>query len=436
MPSTSPTSPASARGRVLVVLAVVGVLALVVAGVATVLALRSGDGGSSAVPGATGSSASGRQVRLPTSTDLLDGVDVARLGGAEPWTITRTDANTSGTGINSRCQLRRFADPQGYAALVRVLRGPGSPRRAAVQTVEVSRSPRQADTAYQTVVGWYADCRAARLRVLTAYRVTGVGDRAELLVLRVYGQPATTLTVAVARTGAVVTSVVASTDGRPPSTEHVTETLSDALRRLCRSSVAGACVGTPRVRAVPPPPAGDGEERGILAASDLPPVGRVDRPWVGTRPASTTANPSRTTCDRATFAAATGRRTRTFVIPQASLPAQFGLSETYGRFRTPQAARAFLAAVRRAVRGCAKRDLAATVGPESAPAHGPGVESAQWRLATKVSGSRTVRFRVGFVRVGRTVAQLTLTPVDVADMTEESFAALVVRAGQRLRELD
>jgi hypothetical protein len=46
-----------------------------------------------------------------------------------------------------------------------------------------------------------------------------------------------------------------------------------------------------------------------------------------------------------------------------------------------------------------------------------------------------VRFRVGFVRVGRSVAQLTFIPAPGADLTPAAFDALLVRAGDRLREL-
>ena len=61
--------------------------------------------------------------------------------------------------------------------------------------------------------------------------------------------------------------------------------------------------------------------------------------------------------------------------------------------------------------------------------------SAEWDLATQVSERETVRFRVGFVRLGRSVAQLTFTPAPGADLTPTGFDALLVRAGDRLRQL-
>jgi hypothetical protein len=389
---------------------------------------------SSAQPSQPSQSAS---PRLPVADDLLDRTQVERLGG-RGWRVGRTDANTSGAGINSLCQQRRFADPHGYAALVRSFRASGAPRHAAVQTVEVSRSRARARRAYATTVGWYADCRVARLQVLTAYRVDRVGDRAEVLTLRVYGDPATTVSVAVARTGSVTTSTVGTTVGTPPHVGQVVRTLEDAVRNLCGRSVAGRCVETPTYRAVPPPPAGRGEEKGILATADLPPVGRVDRPWVGTRPTPARGNPSATTCDRADFrrAGATRTRTRTYLIPEASLPDRFGLSETYGRFRSPRAAATFLSAVRGTVQGCEKRDLSTEVGAERRlTRRSPQADVSQWLLTTTVSRSEKVAFRMGLVRVGSSVAQLTFAPARGADMSEDGFEALLIRAGARLREL-
>ena len=58
-----------------------------------------------------------------------------------------------------------------------------------------------------------------------------------------------------------------------------------------------------------------------------------------------------------------------------------------------------------------------------------------WDLSTEVAKDRSVRFRLGFVRVGRTVAQLTFAPSPADDVTATSFHALLVRAGDRLREL-
>ena len=176
----------------------------------------------------------------------------------------------------------------------------------------------------------------------------------------------------------------------------------------------------------------------MLATADLPPVGRIDDPWVGTKPVRTTRNPAATTCDRASFAGAGAaqRRSRTFLVPQADVPARFGLTETYGRFRTPRAAARFLADVRRHVAGCEKRDLATSVDcrrtgtAPSAPTAPPGT------LTTEVSKTEKVALP-GRLRAGRPPGR----PADVRAHVERRHdrRAPSTRCwsgpGERLRQL-
>jgi DNA-directed RNA polymerase specialized sigma24 family protein len=371
----------------------------------------------------------------PTARNLLDRDQIRRLGLSQTWEVTHTGNNTSGDGINTVCQQSRFADPDGYAAIVRSFQAAGSPRRSAVQTVEVSKTEKQAQEGFRTTVGWYAGCRVGRLQVLNAYRVDNIGDEADVLMVRIWKKPVTTMSVAVARTGRVTTSTVGTSVGAgPPPAQQITQSLADAVAMLCGRSGSQECAKRPTYRVVPPPPSG--EERGILAVADLPPVGRIAQPWVGTAPAPARVNPSATTCDRADFTKSGARttRTRTYLIPEASLPARFGLSETYGVFPSTKAAAKFLTGVRAKVARCEDRDLATKV-TNAKRQRTSTLDLSTWDLSTEVAKDRSVRFRLGFVRVGRSVAQLTFAPSPADDVTATSFHALLVRAGDRLREL-
>ncbi len=372
-----------------------------------------------------------------TAKNLLDQDQIRRLGLGQRWRVGTTSNNTSGDGINTVCQQNRFADPEGKAALVRTFAAGGKPGRSAVQTVEVSKSAAKAAAAFRTTVGWYAGCRVGRLQVLNAYRVDNIGDEAQVLMVRVWKKPVTTMSVAVARTGLVTTSTVGTTVGAsPPPASEITQSLADAVAMLCGRSGSDGCAKRPTYRVVPPPPSG--EERGILAVADLPPVGRIAQPWVGTKPVGARVNPSATTCDRADFAkgGASTTRTRTYLIPGAPLPARFGLSETYGVFPSSKAASRFLSDVRRKVGRCEDRDLATKVGREHRQStKSPALDLSSWDLQTEINDKQKVRFRLGFVRVGRSVAQLTFAPSERDDMTETSFHSLLVRTGDRLREL-
>jgi hypothetical protein len=255
-------------------------------------------------------------------------------------------------------------------------------------------------------------------------------------MIRVWEKPVTTYSVAVARIGAVVTTTVARSDGSDPApAREITQSLADSVSMLCARSGSEGCAKRPTYSVVPPPPSG--EEPAMIAVADLPPVGRIDDPWVGIDATNGTPNPAATSCDRANFgrSGALQTRSRTFLIPQAKLPARFGLTETYGRFRNEKAARRFLAGVRSSVAGCEDRDLATSV-VSSRTYQRNGADRSVFDLRTEISDRESIRFRVGFVRVGRTVAQLTFVSAPKYDITPDRYQALVVRAGDRLRELD
>lgn len=374
---------------------------------------------------------------LPTADNLLDQDQIRRLGQGVEWDVEATHANTSGDGINTVCQQSRFADPDGLAAIVREFRASsGRTRRSAVQTVEISKSVKQAKAGYRTTIGWYAGCRLGRLQLLDAYRVNNIGAEAGVLMVRVWERPITTYSVAVARIGTVTTTTVGKTVGaKPPPAREITQSLADSVSMLCARSGSEGCAKRPTYRVVPPPPSG--EEPGILAVADLPPVGRIAKPWVGIDATRARPQPS-PTCDRASFvkAGADETRSRTYVIPQAKLPARFGLTETYGRFDSARQARRFLGQVRSRLAGCEDRDLATTVTGTRTVRRGAQADWTTWDQRTEISEREAVRFRVGFVRTGRTVAQLTFVSAPRDDIAGPRFQALVQRAGDRLRELD
>lgn len=370
-------------------------------------------------------------IELTTPENLLDATEFRALA-AQSWRAVRTDNNTSGNGINTVCQQTRFADPRGLAGLVRTFDAAGEPRRTALQSVEISRDLKATKAAYATTLRWFAGCQVARLRILAAYRVDGVGDEAQILQMRVSGDPVRTYDVAVARAHELTTTLVLRTTGGPsPRTNALAAILGAAVERLCPSTDTDGCVTVPKAVAEPPPPTG--EEPGFVATVDLPPVGSIRQPWVGVPSVNALRSTDEATrCDRANFkkAGAAKARSRTFLIPQANVPRTFGFTETIGEFKSAKAATAFLAGVRKNVAGCEERDLTAEV-TEGANDR----DLVVWRFDNKISDEDTIVFRVGFVRVGSRVAKLSFVPDGRTDMHPSDFAWLVARAAERLKEL-
>ena len=379
-----------------------------------------------------------RRVPRPVTADLLLApTQVARLAPGQQWRLVDTTDNTAGTGINSVCQSSRFADPRGRGTFVRSYASRGTPTRTLVQTVEISRSAEAAAAAYRTTLGWFAGCSEARLQLLNAYVVQGLGERAQVLALRIPGEVRRTYLVGLVRSGSLTLSTVVETrDGPQVPVAQAVSVLADSVRDVCRSDPAGPCPAVVSTAPVLPPLSG--EARGTLAAADLPVVGRIARPWVGTRPVRARPNVAATTCDKADFVGAGARpaRTRVFLIPQARLPRRFGITETYGTFPTPARARAFVGRIQAAMAACQKKDLGARVSQRVVQARAfRGSQYALWRLDSEIDRRRTVGFWMGVSRVGRYVAQVNFTPAGADDVDADTFQALVTRSRDRLFEL-
>lgn len=385
----------------------------------------------------------GRTSTSPVTEDQLLSVSQVRpLAPAARWrlldTLTNTD-NTEVTSSNSGCQAARFADPEGHDTLVRRFLAPGTTTRSYFQMIEISRTPAAAAAAYRTTLGWFAACTKPRARLLSTYRLNGLGQEGRLLVLRLPGGGRHTFLVGLARTGALtVTTVLETRNGPPVAIPRAVSVLTSAVGNVCGTDAVGPCTQRPTtpkaVSALPPP---SGETTGSLAATDLPLMPRVNRPWVGTRPMPARPNPAATTCDSADFvrSGAPGAATRSFLIPGARLPERFGITETFGTFSGPVDAASLVRRTRAAMASCEKRDLGATVSNAATRRAVHGSEYALWRLDSEISPGTTVRFWTGVTRRGRHVAQVTFTPVDGHDLDRATFQGLLARASERLSEL-
>ncbi len=367
---------------------------------------------------------------------LLDTHGLQPLGRPSRWTAERTSDNTQGSGINSFCQGSRFADPQGLRTYVRSYRLAGSPTRRATQTIELSRTVGQARTGYATAVKWFGGCRQARVQLLSSYGVQRLGDEGTILEFRATGKRLRNYAVAIARTGQITTWTAITTMGaRNPDTKQLLASITGAVKRVCASRAAGSCPQSPVITQNAPPPTG--EQAGMLAAADLPPIGTITKPWMGTRAGPAGKNPAATTCDRADFVAAGSRRSlsRTFLIPGAQTPDRFGLSETWGRFTSTRQAKAFARQVRNRMDACEDKDLGAKITNRSGRVGPRGSVWTMWRLESEINDNQKIAYWMGIVRSGPHVAQVGFVPGDRFDVSPGTFRALVIRARDRLFEL-
>jgi DNA-directed RNA polymerase specialized sigma24 family protein len=381
----------------------------------------------------TGSATQPREEHLAARA-LLTPTSLTGLAAAgATFSTAATSNNTDGDGLNLPCQATRFADSKGHDALVRTFSSTAKPGTAAVQVVERSLDTKSAHTAYTTTLGWFSACADQRVQLLASYSLAGAGDEAALIVLRDWATPVTTYTVAVARTGTIVTSFSRSVvDGKGPDLPPFVSTFGSAVSTLCKEDGGATCATAPRKTLAAPPPGPSA--LGMLQAVDLPPVNGINQPWVATEPVPAKLNPAATTCDRAAFTGLPWSATRTFLIPEAHLPTRFGLSETVGRFKDETAAKAFVAAIQQRMSTCQKRDLSATVKP-LAHTRTTSSEVLNWRFTAAISAQAKVDYYVALVRRGAVVAQVGFVPVADAAFGTTAFEDLSARALARLENL-
>jgi DNA-directed RNA polymerase specialized sigma24 family protein len=367
--------------------------------------------------------------------------DVKHTLEGRGWTAATHD-NSEGNGLVVPCQQQRYADHTGTAALVRTFEpvGAGGPSKSAAQVTELSASPRAARRTFATTLGWYAGCMVERTQLISTRRVQALGDQAMLVVLRAWDDPLTTMTVGVARTGQFTTTTVTEVGNEErPDVEGNTRLLAAAVSALCTLPEGGECADHARARLVAPLPVG--KVPAMLTEIDLPPVSTVDRPWVGTEPSRAANNLAATRCDRASFSgkferAAFGyNMTRTFLIPQAKLPAEFGLTETVATL-PERRAKAFVDQVRQRLNSCeAEDDGLGTEVDQVANREDGRVSLTAWQVTVQVSDERSVRYTMAIMRRGTAIAQVSFVPAPNVEMPDGAFVDLAYRALDRLVEM-
>lgn len=382
--------------------------------------------------GAVATAAEPTAVATLEPSSLLRASQVERFDPKATWRATTTNENLEGDGRILPCQAERFADPDGEGALVRRFTG-GKQARAA-ELVELSGTVRSARRAFRTARDWYAGCTASRTQLVSTHEVGGVGDEADLFVLRQWGSDPASLAVGVARTGRVtVTTAVRLPDG---TTQPATAAagLAAAVNRLCGTAGAGTCSAPPREQTTAPLPTGTAP--GMLSAVDLPPVANAKGPWVGTDPEPARDNVASTRCDNTSFVGGGLRhnKTRTFLFPQNSQADAFGLTQTVARTPSDARARAFVAEVRQRITRCGQADLGTDV-ETLVNTTSKDQDLTVWALRIELSDDRVLEFWMAIMRDRSAVSQLGFVSETGLRMSREDFTATAQRALARLSEL-
>jgi len=364
--------------------------------------------------------------------NLLSSAQVSTLDPKSTWKVDGTDENVDNTTPYATCPTKRYADKDPLKVFVRTFSGTGESDERVAQAIEVSRSDEIASKTYDRLVQWYSDCEHPRVQLVAAYTVERPFGDFQILRLRSHRSPERTFTVGFSHSGTVTSTLVHEADGATgPSIRVFARTLNESVAKVCKDS-GGECTDRILVRRTDPPPTSDAPS--FLGIVDLPPIRNIDKVWAGASvPAKT--NPAATQCDGANFTGkdVTSADARIYVLYGATtLPKEFGVAETVGRFASEDKAKAFVAAATKRLNGCSDKNLSAKIDQHESFKSG-SYSGDVWRVGVEVTKGKRAYYRMSLIRRGADVAQVTFTPADSYDISQKTFEAMAVRAATRLK---
>ncbi|KQV74043.1 hypothetical protein ASC61_02925 [Aeromicrobium sp. Root344] len=367
-----------------------------------------------------------------TTDNLLSSKQVGVLDPESTWKVDGTDENVDNTTPYATCPTKRYADKDPLKVFVRTFTATGVTDERVAQAIEVSRSADIAAKTYARLVQWYSDCEHPRVQLVAAYTVQRPFGDFQILRLRSHRSPERTFTVGFSHSGTVTSTLVHEADGPSgPSIQTFARTLNDSVAKVCKDS-NGQCTDTITVRRTDPPPTSDAPS--FLGIVDLPPIRNVDKVWAGA-PVPAKTNPAATQCDNASFTGKDVERAgaRIYVLYQATtLPKQFGVAETVGRFSSPAKAKAFVDKASKRLDSCSDKNLSAKVD-EHESFKSSAYSGDVWRVGVEVTKGDRAYYRMSLIRRGADVAQVTFTPAGSYDITQKTFEAMAKRAATRLK---
>lgn len=376
-----------------------------------------------------------------TTDDLMGDKDVRRLAPRRDWGSAEVAERAPAT--SPLCWEGVSGDPgadaavsTSYVAAPVSKKGKRAPlgKLVARQVTERSATDDDASTAFETILNWHSGCLVPRVQLVESYDVPGIGDQASVVTLKLWQTKPTLVTLAVARTGRIGTSITAESKAGPgvPAKLAAAE-LARAVDRLCDDDAGGRCSRDSRLRAAAPLPVG--EVPGLLSEIDLPGVAGVTKPWVGTDPEPARFNYAASGCARANFLnpAMTSKLTRSFVIPDKSLPSTFGITETVASLPI-DAGRDWINDTKSRLAQCVERRLGTEIS-RLTERQTKTQDLTVWRVTTELSDTRSVSYFMALLRNGTAVAQLGFIQGREARTPSGEFVALADRALARLPRL-
>lgn len=387
----------------------------------------------SAAPKAPSSAASADPAVVLSEEGMLTTKAVRRLEAGRTWKVAATQRGLDPTSPQPACLADPVEGQQGPLQTVfRLLSSSGKNSPDVLHRASAYPGAAEAAQAYATARQALGECAVAGSWIDSAATITGLGDDALGVVVRVSdGSTVGFHSVVLVRTGRVVDIVDAARPSKAVRLGRLAEALVAPVNAQCQAA-EGTCAERPITTEAPPPPGGN--EPGFLTAGDLPPVGEQPTLWVGDQPKQPDDGFVGSQCETVDWAAVPARKRAWRTYVQAEGTPTFGLDEILLTLADAKAADKLVARVRKDLRSCESRKLTASVA-DLTPVRGRDADEVAvsgWATTvTQKTSQKPVRFRVGMVSAGRRVAFVFLNPSQGLDFTASEFVTVTSRAGER-----
>jgi hypothetical protein len=370
-------------------------------------------------------------------TGLLDPTSAAPIAPGT-WRVALTQRPPAEDAPVPACTTDEPAEgePTAQTEVVRLLSGSGRRAPNVLHQAAAYGSPEEAAQAYAVAAKTLGGCASPGAYIADGSTVSGLGDQSTGLIANVVTAGATQWhSIVLSRSGSVVNLVDAARSGKPLGVRGVAAALATVTQQQCQAA-GQPCTTDPAVTFGPPPLGGD--VPGFLTTGDLPPAGKDDESWVATPAEPPSEEFLGSQCETVTWSrlSAETASSRVYLVPSSTT---FGLNDIVLTMKSKKAAGDLVAKIKADLDSCEKRKLTASVSrPEKVSGVGASAAEVTGWTATvsQKSTQGTQRYRVGIVSSGTKVAYTFLNPLQGGyDLTDDEWATVAVRAGQRMTQV-
>ncbi|GAB3820074.1 hypothetical protein GCM10028820_25120 [Tessaracoccus terricola] len=352
------------------------------------------------------------------------------------WVEINTAEETSEATANAACLSSERDDVNPVQTFQRTLGTSDDDMLAAMHQIDVYATVEAAAQVQAQRVANLAACDEVPALIIGSTAVYGLADESQQLTIAYENAPMQFHTVLLLRNGRALTIVDITRDGTPVPAQQLSAGIERSVADLC-TRTDGACPSTTSFGETVPPPS---PPEGWLLTADLPRINAGTGAWTANEPGELTSQGMN--CENLPLATEPGpssRQQRTYLLTQdAAAPTGFGMDEMVFEFDTPEAASQFVTKLGNNIASCKDRVLTATVtelpGISGVGADNASLSARSFLVQQATSDDTSVLYQLSVTITGQRVGYLLTTVTEDFRFTDEQFAAVVLRASQRLSQ--